>query len=116
VINFIDDMADMYANVDLLICRSGASTVSEVSACGVAAIFVPYPHAVDDHQKYNALNLVNNKASMMFIQSELSVEKLADALLSLDRKKCADMAHIARSLAIKNSSDKIKEVIISLIT
>ncbi|MCC2626251.1 MAG: murG [Burkholderiales bacterium] len=116
VINFIDNMADMYANVDLLICRSGASTVSEVSACGVAAIFVPYPYAVDDHQKYNALNLVENKASIMFIQSELNAQKLADTLVTLDRNKCADMASIARSLAITNSSDKIKEVITSYIT
>ncbi len=116
VINFIDDMADMYANVDLLICRSGASTVSEVSACGVAAIFVPYPHAVDDHQKYNALNLVENKAALMFIQSELSTEKLAETLLTLDRTKCADMARIAKSLAITNSSEKIKEQIVGLIT
>jgi UDP-N-acetylglucosamine--N-acetylmuramyl-(pentapeptide) pyrophosphoryl-undecaprenol N-acetylglucosamine transferase len=115
VINFIDHMASMYANVDLLICRSGASTVSEVSACGVAAIFVPYPYAVDDHQKYNALNLVENKASLMFIQSELSARKLVDVLLTLDRDKCADMARIARSLAITNSSEKIKEEVIGLI-
>ncbi len=115
VINFIDDMADMYANIDLVICRAGASTVSEVSACGIAAIFVPYPYAVDDHQKYNALNLVKNGASMMFIQSELKVAELADTLISLDRSKCMDMARRAKKLAIPNSSEKIKEVITSFI-
>lgn len=115
VINFIDDMADMYANIDLVICRAGASTVSEISSCGVAAIFVPYPYAVDDHQKYNALNLVKNGASMMFIQSELKVAELADTLMGLDRSKCMDMARRAKKLAIPDSSKKIKEVITSFI-
>lgn len=116
VVNFIDDMANMYANIDLVICRSGASTVSEICACGTAAIFVPYPYAVDDHQKYNALSLVKSGASMMFIQSEIKIEELVDTLLALDRSKCMDMARRARRLGLNNSSEKIKQVITGFIT
>lgn len=115
VVNFIDDMAALYADSDLLICRAGASTVSEICSCGIAAIFVPYPYAVDNHQCYNAQNLVNNKASIMFIQSHLTVAGLAAALINLDRSACADMAGRAKELAIANSSERIKEVITSFI-
>ncbi|MCC2645882.1 MAG: UDP-N-acetylglucosamine--N-acetylmuramyl-(pentapeptide) pyrophosphoryl-undecaprenol, partial [Burkholderiales bacterium] len=116
VINFIDDMAMMYANIDLVICRAGASTVSEICAVGLAAIFVPYPYAVDDHQKYNALNLVKTGASIMFDQSSLSAAKLADTIIALNRPKCKDMAQLTKELAIKDSSEKIKQVITSFIT
>ena len=115
VVNFIDDMAQMYAWADLLICRAGASTVSEVCASGIAAIFVPYPYAVDDHQKYNAENLVNDNAALMLIQSEISVANMVDILVKLDRAKCMRYAINAKNLAIENSSEKIKEVITSFI-
>jgi UDP-N-acetylglucosamine--N-acetylmuramyl-(pentapeptide) pyrophosphoryl-undecaprenol N-acetylglucosamine transferase len=115
VVNFIDNMATQYASCDLLICRAGASTVSEVCASGIAAIFVPYPHAVDDHQRYNAEALVSANAAMMFIQSQLTVTDLADVIMALNRSRCEDMARRAKSLAIINSSEKIKEVITSFI-
>ncbi len=54
ILPFIDDMAAHYAAADLIICRAGASTVSELAAAGVASVLVPYPHAVDDHQTHNA--------------------------------------------------------------
>lgn len=113
--NFIDNMAGIYANCDLLICRSGASTVSEICACGIAAIFVPYPYAVDDHQMYNAQSIVSADAGIMIIQSQLEAASLADTIIALDRSKCEDMATRARDLAIIDSSEKIKQIISSFI-
>lgn len=115
VLSFIDDIADAYANADLLISRSGASTISEVCVSGIAAIFVPYPYAVDDHQRHNAAALVNAKAAIMFTQTQLSISGLVDTLLTLDRDKCSAMANRAKELAINNSSEKIKQLITSLI-
>lgn len=115
VVNFIDDMANIYANSDVLICRAGASTVSEVCNSGIMAIFVPYPYAVDDHQRHNAQTLVDSEAAIMFIQSQLTVADLADTIIALDRAKCEAMAKRARQLAIDNSSEKIKHVITGFI-
>jgi UDP-N-acetylglucosamine--N-acetylmuramyl-(pentapeptide) pyrophosphoryl-undecaprenol N-acetylglucosamine transferase len=108
-------MAGAYAKSDLLVCRAGASTVSEVCSAGVAAIFVPYPHAVDDHQRYNAEGLVEAGAAIMVIQSQLKVNLLGETIASLDREQCKKMAEIAKSLSIAASSEKIKQVITDFI-
>ena len=68
VSDFIDDMADAYAWADFIVCRAGALTVSEVAAAGRAAIFVPLPFAVDDHQTKNAQSLVKRDAAVMIAQ------------------------------------------------
>ena len=111
IVNFIDNIAAVYSKTDLVICRSGASTVSEICAVGIAAIFVPYPHAVDDHQLYNAKPLVDANAAMLILQSELAGPKLADMIFSLERKDCQLMADHARKLAIRNSTTQIKDII-----
>lgn len=93
---FIEDTARAMAEADLLICRAGASTVTEVAAVGAAAIFVPFPHAVDDHQTRNAQFLVAHQAAWLLPQSELTPEALAQRLQSLDRAEllaCAQRAH-----------------------
>jgi len=77
---FIDDMAQAYAWADVVLCRAGASTVSEIAAVGVPAVFVPFPHAVDDHQTENALILQKLGAAWIIQQHELSSTKLADIL------------------------------------
>lgn len=96
---FIDDMAAAYAEADLVICRAGASTVTEVACAGVAALFVPFPHAVDDHQTVNAQFLAGRDAALLIQQSNLSAQGLADLLRDLDRSKLLAMAHGARALA-----------------
>ncbi len=82
---FIDDMAQAYADADLVICRAGATTVSELAAVGAAALFVPFPHAVDDHQTANARFLVDQGAGSLIQQRELTPEKLADVLQKTER-------------------------------
>ena len=93
LVPFIDDTASAFAQADLVICRAGASTVSELAAVGVAALLVPFPHAVDDHQTVNAQYLVSQAAGWMMPQSELTPEKLAAFLSRLDR---AQLLHAAK--------------------
>ena len=80
IIEFIDDMPEAYAWADLIICRAGALTVAEVAAAGLTAIFVPLPHAVDDHQTKNAQTLVDIQAAYLLPQSELTAHKLQQLL------------------------------------
>ena len=82
---FIDDTASAFANADLVICRAGASTVTEIAAVGAAALFVPFPYAVDDHQTSNARFLVERGAGWQMPQSELTPQKLADMLQKTER-------------------------------
>lgn len=96
---FIDDMAAAYAQADLVICRAGASTVTEVACAGVAALFVPFPHAVDDHQTVNAQFLAGRDAALLLQQRDLSAQVLARLLLSLDRPRLLQLARAARALA-----------------
>lgn len=112
VVNFIDDMASAYREADLIICRSGASTVSEIAACGVATIFVPYPYAVDDHQYYNAKYLEEVLAAKVMRQSDVTVSALADCINSFDRKLCLKMANNASLVAKPNSSHDIYQIIV----
>ncbi|GAB4357804.1 MAG: undecaprenyldiphospho-muramoylpentapeptide beta-N-acetylglucosaminyltransferase [Methylohalobius crimeensis] len=77
---FIDDMATAYAWADLVIARAGAMTVSELAAVGVGAILVPYPYAIDDHQRLNAQYLVEREAAVMLLQSELTPRSLRQAV------------------------------------
>ena len=106
-------MASVYAKSDLLICRAGASTVSEIMSVGVAAIFIPYPYAVDNHQYYNALPLVNDGAAYMLIQRELNVDKLSEIVRDIDRDKCKTMAVKAKKMALNNSCEEIANIILS---
>lgn len=84
---FIENTAITFSDVDLVICRSGASTVTELTAVGVAAIFIPLPSAVDDHQTKNAIYLVQNDAGWLANQENLTPQKLADMISNLDRSK-----------------------------
>ena len=106
---FIDDMAAAYAWADLIVCRSGALTVSEIAAAGCAAIFVPFPHAVDDHQTANAQYLQKEGAAIIRQQTELSSEWLAQQWQQLnnDRELLRDMAVRARKLAMTNATNDV---------
>jgi UDP-N-acetylglucosamine--N-acetylmuramyl-(pentapeptide) pyrophosphoryl-undecaprenol N-acetylglucosamine transferase len=96
---FIEDMAARYAEADLVICRAGALTVSELAAAGVASVLVPFPFAVDDHQTRNARFLADAGAAVLVQQRDLSARKLADLLIGFTREKLLDMATRARALA-----------------
>ncbi|WP_027966533.1 undecaprenyldiphospho-muramoylpentapeptide beta-N-acetylglucosaminyltransferase [Halomonas halocynthiae] len=95
---FIDDMAAAYAWADLVICRAGALTVAELAAAAKPALFVPFPHAVDDHQTANAAALVEHKAASLLPQDEMSAAQLAERLEQLlVPKTLVDMAARARA-------------------
>jgi len=98
---FIDDMAKAYEWCDIIICRSGAMTVSEICCAGVVAIFVPYPHAVSDHQAANADYLVRNRAAFMVREESFATGEWLEILSDLerDRGKLMAMANAARGLA-----------------
>jgi UDP-N-acetylglucosamine--N-acetylmuramyl-(pentapeptide) pyrophosphoryl-undecaprenol N-acetylglucosamine transferase len=98
---FIEDMAEAYAWADLVICRAGALTISELAAVGVGAILVPFPAAVDDHQTANARFLVDEDAAVLIADRDLSPERLEQALRSLcaGRGRLLAMAERARCLA-----------------
>lgn len=101
VLVFIDDMASAYAFADLIICRAGATTVTEIAAVGVPAIFIPFPHAVDDHQTHNAQYLVNLNAAKLVKEKDLCPAKLAEVIQSILQQpdQLVTMATQARQLA-----------------
>jgi UDP-N-acetylglucosamine--N-acetylmuramyl-(pentapeptide) pyrophosphoryl-undecaprenol N-acetylglucosamine transferase len=114
--SFIDDMAEAFAWADLLICRSGALTVSEIAAAGVASILVPFPAAVDDHQTHNARYLVAEGAAVLIADRELTAERLAEELarLASGRGKLLAMAERARALAKPRAAEEFAEACASL--
>ena len=105
---YIEDMADAYAWADLVVCRAGALTVAEVCAAGLAAIFVPFPAAVDDHQTANATPLVEAGAAAMIAESELSDGSLAALLGDWlgSRERLLERAKISRSLAMPDALER----------
>jgi UDP-N-acetylglucosamine--N-acetylmuramyl-(pentapeptide) pyrophosphoryl-undecaprenol N-acetylglucosamine transferase len=109
---FIEGMAEAYSWADLIVCRSGALTVSELAAAGLGAILVPFPHAVDDHQTRNAEFLSEAGAAVIIQESELTEQSLSEMLQSLmqDRKRLVDMAVAARSVAIPDSAERVADL------
>ena len=108
---FINDMAEAYAWADLVICRSGALTVAELAAAGVASVLVPYAYAVDDHQTRNAEYLSFATAAIILSQSSFEPRVLATALepLLADRAVLLSMAIAARQLALPDAAEKVVE-------
>lgn len=106
---FIADMAEAYGWADLVLCRSGALTVSELAAAGLGAILVPYPHAVDDHQTANARFLAAAGAAEILPQTQLNPVNLSAVLSRLlgDRPRLLVMAEAARSLAAPDAAGRI---------
>ncbi|WP_422667156.1 cell division protein FtsW [Buchnera aphidicola] len=110
ITNFIKNIDSAYSWADLIICRSGALTVSEISIIGLAAIFIPYPHK-DQHQYLNALELKNIGAAIIINEEQFNINIIINILRSLDRKKLFYMAEKARLLGIRNSTSKITNII-----
>lgn len=115
VVPFIDDMAAAYAEADVIICRAGALTVTEVATVGLPALFVPLPSAVDDHQTANARYLADSGAAVLCPQGSLTPQSLANALQPLlSREVLLDMANRARALAQPNATTCVTDVILSV--
>ncbi|MCF8185133.1 MAG: UDP-N-acetylglucosamine--N-acetylmuramyl-(pentapeptide) pyrophosphoryl-undecaprenol N-acetylglucosamine transferase, partial [Polynucleobacter sp.] len=110
---FINDMAGAYAWADLVICRSGALTVAELAAAGVASLLVPFPHAVDDHQTANARFLSNAGAAILLPQDELTPQSLAE-IRNLSRQQLAQMAERARELARPEATADVARACVEL--
>jgi UDP-N-acetylglucosamine--N-acetylmuramyl-(pentapeptide) pyrophosphoryl-undecaprenol N-acetylglucosamine transferase len=99
-------MASAYAQADIIIGRAGATTVAELAIAGKPAVFIPYPFAADNHQEINAREMAAAGAALMFRQSELTADKLADALRPLvaDRETRAKMGAAMKALARPNAA------------
>lgn len=108
---FIEDMSAAYAWADMVVCRSGALTVAELAAAGVGAVLVPYPYAVDDHQRSNGNYLVGAGAACLVDQSELTAPRLLEVLneLGANRKELLVRAEAARNVAWRNATNDIAD-------
>jgi UDP-N-acetylglucosamine--N-acetylmuramyl-(pentapeptide) pyrophosphoryl-undecaprenol N-acetylglucosamine transferase len=104
---FIDDTAQAFADADLVICRAGASTVTELAAVGAAALFVPFPSAVDDHQTSNARFLVDQGGGWLVPQGQLTPASLAAQLQSLDRASLLEKAQAAKQMQQREATQTI---------
>lgn len=98
---FISNMASEYSKADLIICRAGATTIAEVTACAKACLFIPFPHAVDDHQRRNAEALLKKDACFMLLEQELTGKRLAETIteLAADSGKVKRTAELAFGMA-----------------
>src|ERR1700751_2691526 len=109
VFKFIDDMPSAFARADLVVCRSGASTVAEIAAAGKPAVFVPFPRAADDHQRVNAEALARHGAAVVVEESKLEGVWLAETIAALlqDPQRLHKMSAAARELAHPNAARDI---------
>jgi len=107
---FIDDTASAFAQADVVICRAGASTVTEMAAVGAAAVFVPFPFAVDDHQTTNARFLVDQQGGWLLPQGEMTAQNLAQRLQSLDR---GTLLRVAQNAYQQRKTNATREVVLA---
>lgn len=116
--NFIDDMPATFGRADLLVCRSGASTVGEITAAGKPAIFVPFPAAADDHQNVNARALERAGAAVVVEESNLAAAYLVETIAALmgDAGRLQHMSRAAQSLAHPQAVEEIAEMVKQLVT
>lgn len=117
IVPFIDDMAAAYAWADLVICRSGAMTIAELCAAGVAAILVPFPYATDDHQTANARFLADRGAAVCLAEAEFSPGRLAEILLGFMHQPevSRKMAVLSRACAMPDATDRIGKTCLEVI-
>lgn len=110
---YIDGMADAISASDLVICRAGALSLAEITACGRASIIIPYPWAADNHQYYNAKVVADCGGGLLFEQADVDVEKLSDLIeeLSKDKDRIAKMEAASKKLGQMRASEKIVDEI-----
>lgn len=114
IVPFIDDMAKAYAWADVVICRAGAMTVSELMLSGSASILIPLPHAIDNHQYFNAKILSDNKAGILIEQKDLTLNQLENTINSLDKGQLTLMGEKAKQLAKPDASETIIQYLLSV--
>ncbi len=107
VVDFIDDMAAAYAEADLVICRAGAITVSELTAAGVASVLVPFVASTTSHQRDNAVWMDAQEAAVHLPQGELDPQRVASLLQTTTRERCLAMAEAARRVGKRDANDAI---------
>jgi UDP-N-acetylglucosamine--N-acetylmuramyl-(pentapeptide) pyrophosphoryl-undecaprenol N-acetylglucosamine transferase len=114
---YLDDMATQFADADLILCRSGASSVAEVAAAGRAAVLIPFPQAADDHQRKNAEAFVSAGAAELIVEGDLTEEKLVSVLseLLLDDHRRIVMGERARALAHPDAVREIAGAVVGLV-
>ncbi|NOQ34453.1 MAG: undecaprenyldiphospho-muramoylpentapeptide beta-N-acetylglucosaminyltransferase [Methylococcaceae bacterium] len=110
---FIDDMADAYQWADLVVCRAGAMTVSEVSACSLPVIFIPLPHAIDDHQTANAHYLADAGAALILPQKELTAASLSAAITQISNN-LETMAKASKNKARLDATAMVADICIEV--
>ncbi len=114
---YIDDMDRGLAAADLVICRAGASSLSEIQAMGKPSILVPYPYAAENHQYYNAMELVKNNAAILIEEKDFTGERLikeVDALLA-DRERLESLGENAKKMAIYDATERIADCICEIV-
>ena len=109
VVDFIDDMAAAYANADLVICRAGAITVSELTAAGVASVLVPFVASTTGHQRDNAIWMHEQQAAIHLPQGELNPQRVASLLQSTTRADCLAMAQAAHGVGRRDANEAIAQ-------
>ncbi len=112
VVAYIEDMAEAYEWADLVICRAGALTISEISICGLPSLLVPYPYAVDDHQTANARYLCETGGAILLPQADLNVTTMVELLCKFDkgRAQLEEMGNRARQRAFPNATVDISRI------
>lgn len=117
VVEFIDDMSAAYAASDLVICRSGATTLAELTCCKKAAVLIPFPFAADNHQEVNARSLVDKGAARMILQSELTGESLGAVVRELieNPEKREKMERAAGALGRPEAAKEIADVCVQMV-
>jgi UDP-N-acetylglucosamine--N-acetylmuramyl-(pentapeptide) pyrophosphoryl-undecaprenol N-acetylglucosamine transferase len=111
VVDFIDDMAGAYAQADVVICRAGAITISELTAAGVASVLVPFVASTTSHQRDNAQWMAQQQAALHLPQTELSPQRLAALLAGLSREECRRMAVAAQAVGKRDANEAIADVL-----
>ncbi len=111
VVDFIDDMAARYATTDLVICRAGAITLSEVTAAGVACVLVPLVASTTSHQRNNAEFIAANGAGLHLPQMQMTADSLAQLFLNTSREQCLAWAKNAYKLGRRNANEEIAKVL-----
>jgi len=115
VLAYLDPIMEFYAAADLVVCRSGASTVVELSIMNKPALFVPFPKASDDHQKSNAVSVVEKGAALMIEEAEFNADTLAEAVLSLQKNpdRLESLKRASTNLFPLGARQKIAEILMS---
>jgi UDP-N-acetylglucosamine--N-acetylmuramyl-(pentapeptide) pyrophosphoryl-undecaprenol N-acetylglucosamine transferase len=113
---FLDDMPQRFAAADLVLSRSGASTVAELAAAGKPAVLIPFPQAADDHQRRNAEVMAQAGAAELLPEAELTGEKLEDRLVGLltEPEKLRAMSNKARGLAHPDAAERIAGMAVAI--